>query len=213
LTEQWDLKAYSNKISIAPKHFLDFDTFKLTKNLAIRDNLIGYVGRFSNEKGIINFVESIPYILKRRTDVHFLLIGDGVLKNEIEQYVQKHNLTEKVEIKKWVQHNELPFYLNSLKLVVIPSYTEGLPNLMLEAMACGTPVVATSVGSIPDFVKNSETGFIMENNSPDCIAKSIINALEESDLNRVSERARIVIEQSFTFEKAVDRYENIIKNI
>ena len=213
LIEQWDLNSYSSKISIAPKHFLDFNTFKFTKNLSQRDNLVGYVGRFSNEKGIINFVESIPEILKRKPDVHFLLIGDGVLKNEIEQYVQRNNLSEKVEIKKWVQHNELPLYLNSLKLVVIPSYTEGLPNLMLEAMACGTPVVATSVGSIPDFIKNAETGFIMENNSPDCIAKSIINALEESDLEKVSERARILIEQNFTFEKAVERYEYIIKNI
>ena len=84
---------------------------------------------------------------------------------------------------------------------------------MLEAMACGTPVVATSVGSIPDFVKNAETGFIMENNSPDCIAKNIINALEESDLEKVSERARVLIEQNFTFGKAVERYENIIMNI
>ncbi len=213
LIEQWNLKAHSNKISIAPKHFLDFNTFKLTKNLAIRDNLIGYVGRFSNEKGIINFVESISHILKRRPDVHFLLIGDGVLKNEIELYVQKNNLSEKVETKKWVQHDELPFYLNELKLVVIPSYTEGLPNLMLEAMACGTPIVATSVGSIPDFIKDAESGFIMENNSPDCIAKNVINALEQADLEKVSEKARIVIEQNFTFEKAVERYENIINNI
>ncbi|WP_321420919.1 glycosyltransferase family 4 protein [uncultured Methanomethylovorans sp.] len=95
----------------------------------------------------------------------------------------------------------------------MPSYTEGLPNLMLEAMACGTPVVATSVGSIPDFIKDAESGFIMENNSPDCIAKNVINALEQADLEKVSEKARIVIEQNFTFEKAVERYENIINNI
>ena len=213
LIEQWKLKVYSNKISIAPKHFLDFNTFKLTRNLSQRENIIGYVGRFSNEKGIINFVESIPHILKRRPDIHFLLIGDGVLKNEIEQYVQKHDLSNKVEMKKWIQHDELPLYLNALKLVVIPSYTEGLPNLMLEAMACGTPVVATSVGSIPDFIKDAESGFIMENNSPDCIAKNVINALEQADLEKVSEKARIVIEQNFTFEKAVERYDNIINNI
>ena len=69
-----------------------------------------------------------------------------------------------------------------LKLLVLPCYTEGLPNVMLDAMACGTLVLAISVGAIPDPIKNDETRFIMGDNSPECIARSVVKALNYRDL-------------------------------
>ncbi|MBC7085702.1 MAG: glycosyltransferase family 4 protein [Methanomethylovorans sp.] len=213
LIEQWNLKKFNHKIKIAPKHFLDFNIFKKDIKIANRKNLIGYVGRFSNEKGVINLIEAIPLTLKMRSDVNFLFIGDGPEKDKMEIYLQQYNLNGWVEIKEWVKHEELPAYLNKLKLVVIPSYTEGLPNLMLEAMACGTPVVATPVGSIPDIIRDSQNGFIMQNNSSAVIAENIINILNRSDLEEISEKAKILISENFTFEMAVKRYYNIIYNI
>jgi hypothetical protein len=66
--------------------------------------------------------------------------------------------------------------------MVIPSFTEGLPNIMLEAMACGTPVLATPVGAISDIIRDSETGFIMENNSPKCIIENVNRVIGSSEL-------------------------------
>jgi len=103
--------------------------------------------------------------------------------------------------------------LNELKLVVLPSFTEGLPNIMLEAMACGTPVLATSVGAISDVIKDGETGFIMENNSPEHIARNVIRILEQPDLDKIVENARALVEQEFTYKAVVKRYKKILSEL
>ena len=115
-----------------------------------------------------------------------------------------------VRLSNWISHEDLPEYYNQLKLLVIPSYTEGLPNVMLEAMACGTPVLSTAVGSVPDFIQDCETGFIMENNTPECIAKNIIRVLNHPQLEHIANEGRILIEHEFSFEKTVDNYRHIL---
>lgn len=209
LIVEWNLEKYKDKICIAHEHFLDFDNFKIKKGFDERDNLVGYIGRLSEEKGVLNFVKAIPKILEKKGEVKFLIGGDGKLRNEIEKYLEDGNLNDKVKLTAWIPHDELPEYMNELKLVVLPSYTEGLPNIMLEAMACSTPVLATSVGAIPDVIKDGETGFIMEDNSPECIAENVIRALEYPNLDEIIKNARKLVEKEYTYEAAVESYRKI----
>ncbi|MEA3457665.1 MAG: glycosyltransferase family 4 protein [Candidatus Thermoplasmatota archaeon] len=213
LIKEWNLEQYRNKFSIAHEHFLDFDKFKMKKKFGERDNLVGYIGRLSEEKGILNFVKAIPEISKEKDDLEFLIGGDGQLCDNIKKHLDENNLNDKVNLAGWIPHDKLPDYLNELKLVVLPSYTEGLPNLMLEAMACGTPVLATPVGAIPDVITDGETGFIMEANSPACIAENVMRALEHPDLERIVENARALVEREFTYEAAVERYRGILDDL
>lgn len=210
LTKEWNLEKYRDKISIAHKHFLDFDKFKIEKPLNERDNLVGYVGRLSEEKGTLNFVKAIPKILGEKGEVKFLIGGDGQLRSKVEEYLEDENLSDEVKLSGWIPHDELPKYLNDLKLLVLPSYTEGLPNIMLEAMACGTPVLATPIGAIPDVIKDGETGFIMEDNSPECIARNISRALNHPNLEQIARNARALVEREFTYEKAVEKYRKVL---
>ncbi|MBT9139025.1 MAG: Alpha-D-kanosaminyltransferase [Syntrophomonadaceae bacterium] len=210
----FNLEKYKDKIIIAHEHFLDFDKFKIKRGFGQRDNLVGYIGRLSEEKGVLNFVKAIPEISKEKGDLEFLIGGEGQLRDEIEEYLENENLNGKVELTGWIPHDELPKYLNELKLLILPSYTEGLPNIMLEAMACGTPVLATSVGAIPDVIKDGETGFIiMEDNSPECIARNVIRALNHPNLEQIARNARALVEREFTFEKAVERYREILSDL
>jgi len=213
LVKEWNLEKYKDKISIAHEHFLDFDKFKMKKKFGERDNLVGYIGRLSEEKGTLNFVKAIPEISKEKDDLEFLIGGNGQLCAKIKEYLDENNLTDRAKLTGWIPHDKLPDYLNGLKLVVLPSYTEGLPNLMLEAMACGTPVLATPVGAIPDVIRDGETGFIMEDNSPECIVKNVIRALEHPDLEKVIENARALVEREFTYEAAVERYREILEEL
>jgi len=139
-----------------------------------------------------------------------LIGGDGQLKETIEKSLQEQGIRSNVDLPGWISHDGLPKYLNQLRLLVLPSYTEGLPNIMLEAMACGTPVLATPVGAIPDVIQDEVTGFIMENNTPECIARSVMRALNHPDLEGIAERGRQYVEKEFTFEKAVERWQEIL---
>lgn len=210
IVEEAGLRKYEKKIIVAREHFLHFDQYKLKNDMERRDNVIGYIGRLKHEKGIMNLVQAIPEILRQKNDATFLIIGEGHLEYEIRTYLDEHGLHDKVTLVGWVPHEELPDYLTRLKLLVLPSYTEGLPNTMLEAMACGTPVLATSVGAIPDVLRDKETGFLLRDNSPPCLAKKIVEALTDPELKRIALNARNFVENGFQYETVVETWRDII---
>lgn len=211
LINEWELEKYRKKVLIAHEHIINFKEFKIIKEYNERDYLIGCVGRLSKEKGILNFVKSIKIMVKDKSNIKFLLIGDGELKSTIEKYLKDNDLNRNVKLIKWVSHDELPNYFNELKLLVIPSYTEGLPNVMLEAMACGTPVLAMPVGSIPNIVIDGKTGFIMRNNSARCIANSIEKSLSSSKLNEISHNAYNLVKNQFNRDITSKKWFNIFQ--
>jgi len=213
LITQHDLDKYRGKILIARKHFLDFDKFKVTEGLARRQNLVGYIGTLSKSKGVSHLLEAVPLILEKKGDIQFLLGGTGEMEGKLTDYIKEPNLKGKVSFVGWIPHDELPKYLNRLKLLVLPSYTEGLPNIILEAMACGTPILATPVGAIPDIIQDGKTGFIMEDNSPECIAGNIIRTLSHPDLGNIAQNARALVERDFTYEAAVAGYRKILRHL
>ncbi|MDD1775204.1 MAG: glycosyltransferase family 4 protein, partial [Methanobacterium sp.] len=202
-----------NKTIIAHEHYIDLNNFNINEPLNKRKKQIGYLGRLSEEKGIMNLIRAIPAILEKDPEVSFLIVGDGPLKSDIEAFINKYNLEHKVILVGRIPHNEMAKYLNEVKLIVIPSYTEGLPNVMLEAMACGTPVLATPVGGIPDVVRDEKTGFIMETNVEECLAKHSVRAINHPCLNQIALNARDLIEKEFSFTKAVESYDHILSDL
>ena len=83
----------------------------------------------------------------------------------------------------------------------------------IGAMACGAVVLATPVGGVPDLIKDEETGFILEDNSPECIAENVMRALNHPELDKIMNNARKLIEAEYTYEAAVERYRKILKNL
>jgi glycosyltransferase involved in cell wall biosynthesis len=203
LVEEWNLEPYSKKVVVADRHFLNFDEFSFKNDLQERAPVVGYIGRLDAEKGVLNFVKALPKTLTQRPDLRALIIGEGNLEDEIRSMLDGEPLRSKVTFKAWVPHAEIPSYLAKLKLLVLPSYTEGLPNVVLEAMACGTPVLATPVGAVPHVIMDKETGFLIRDNSPEGIAGAIGESLSYPGLQEVVKNARIVVERDFRYERAV----------
>ncbi|WP_440949207.1 glycosyltransferase family 4 protein [Methanosphaerula subterraneus] len=213
LISEWNLEKYRQKILIAYEHFLDFNVFSVTIPLSDRPPLIGYIGRLSKEKGVQNFAQALPAIFSSQRGLRVLIGGDGQLKETIVASLQEGGITTCVDLPGWISHDDLPPYLNQLRLLVLPSYTEGLPNIMLEAMACGTPVLATPVGVIPDVIIDGKTGFIMENNSPECIAMNVIRALNSQELEQIADSGKRFVEENFTFERVVAQWKEVLEEI
>jgi len=212
LINKWDFKKYNHKIIISHRHFLNFSKFKKTKELKEREYM-GYIGRFQRKKGIQNLVLALPIILEKNPELKIILIGDGYLFKPIKRFIHKKNLQNQVILKGWVPHEDIPDYLNKIKLLILPSYTEGLPNAILEAMACGTPVLATKVGSIPSIITNDETGYLMENNSPEQIAKDVCNILENEEIEEVSKRSTKFVNDKFNFENVLKNWKKILEDL
>ncbi len=190
------------------------DTHKFRNRIKLdnRTYEIGFIGRLSKEKGILNFLNALALI---KFSSKVVIIGDGEERGRILHEIQLVESTNKLNIEYcgWVENAKLPDYLNEIKLLVVPSYKEGLPNTILEAMACGTPVLATPVGGIPGVIKAGKTGFIMENNLPACIAENVMRARENPDLERIVKSARALVEREFSYEGVVKKYKSILNNM
>jgi glycosyltransferase involved in cell wall biosynthesis len=203
IVEWSSLKRYKDKISINAGLYLDISTLPKNNEVEDRPNLVGYIGRLTPTKGTKNFVLAIPKLSELNHDLEFLVGGDGPLFSEVKQELNKNNLPSKVKVVGGIPHHQIASYLNELKLLVVPSYSEGLPRVVQEAMACGTPVLATPVGAVPDLIKDGETGFIMEDNSPECIVRNVIRALEHPGLDEIAQNARRLIKQEYSYEAMV----------
>lgn len=149
--------------------YVDTAVFKQEKKLCQREEIVGYVGSIEERKGFRELCEAISIITAtNKYKIKFLVGGVEKLGSLVRRISLKSN---NVEFIGFIPNEDLPQFYNNVKLLVLPSYSEGLPNVVLEAMACGTPVLATSVGAIPNVIRDGETGFILENNLPECIAK------------------------------------------
>lgn len=209
-----ELKRHRKKVIVGFARHVQISLFNIKKVVSQRQNLIVFVGRISREKGVLNLVEAIPKVLAIRNDLSFLLVGNGALFQDIQQRVKKEKIASKVKFTGWVPHDKLPEYLNEAKLLVLPSYSEGLPGVVKEAMACGTPVLATPVGGVPDLVKDGNTGFILSSNDPEQIAIRIIELLSKSELlEKVSTNAHNYVRENFSFEKTLENWQNMFNEL
>lgn len=206
------LGKYQDKVLPIGARFVDITLFRVQQSVEKRDKVVGYLGRLSREKGIMNFVEAIPLIAEHHRDIEFSIAGGGTLLNEVRTIIEKYGNT-KVSIHEWIPNDEVPAYLNELDLLVIPSYAEDLPSVMLEAMSCGTPVLAAPVAGIVDVIKDGKTGFLLDDNSPESIARNVIRVLGSPNLSEVAKNGRSLIEQDYSYTAAVERYRNIMNSL
>lgn len=208
-----DLKPFKEKVVNGALYLQNQERFASKVPVQQRKQVVGFIGRLTREKGIMEFVEAIPLILKNNPSSEFLIIGTGILDDQVGKLLYGREWSHKVKWVKWVDADRVADYLNELKLIVVPSFTEGLPNLILEAMGCGTPILASNVGAIPDLITEGVTGFVMESNAPEAIQSGVQKALDCSDVEKVVKNAKKVIVSAYTFEAACNRYKTILRSI
>lgn len=202
---------YKRKIVVNGGRYIDTSLFEKRKSIRNRRYLAGYIGRLALGKGIMNFIKAIPLIQREHSGANFLIGGDGPLLQIVRGEIESRAFSDKVEVPGWISHDkDLTSYFNELKLLVLASYSEGLPAIVQEAMACGVVVLATPVGGIPDLVKDGKTGFILQDDSSECIARNIIRVSEHPDLEKISQNARGLIEKEYAFNIISEKWKHLL---
>ena len=138
--------------------------------------LLLYVGRLSPEKGLADLLRAIPLL---KTPVRLNIIGDGIQRAELQQLSSSLNLDGVVNWLGLTPPKEVPAFMAQANILCLPSHMEGVPNVALEAFACGLPVVATRVGGIPEVVTET-TGVLAEPRNPESFATALTCALQTS---------------------------------
>lgn len=211
MATQLDLDPNSGKVYPSGARYVNTTRFKPNAPYEERPKVIGYLGRIDEEKGIRELAEVIPEL---SNDITFRFIGEGGLREWLEDVLSEEIKAGNVELVGWVDHEDVPVHLNQLKLIILPSHpTEGLPTTILEALACGTPVLATPVSGVPDVVIDEQTGFHIRSKDPENLRKDIEAILKRDDLQTVSTNARELIEENYDFEASRGRYISIFSAV
>jgi glycosyltransferase involved in cell wall biosynthesis len=212
LLDAYSLGRYNHKLLPEAARFVDLSHYTLKKQLKERKNVVGFIGRLTESKGTIDFVRSIPIVARHNTEIAFFIGGDGELLEWVnDECAQIRAQGIDVIVAGWIG-DDLPSYLNELKLLVLPTRSDAFPTILVEAIACGTPVLATRVGGIPDIIKDGETGFLLANGQAQCIAETVMKALSLSneELARIAENAKIIVDTQFSYSATVERFQGIL---
>jgi glycosyltransferase involved in cell wall biosynthesis len=211
MAEQLDLDPTDPDVYPTGARYVRTDDFDVRTPLEERERRVGFLGRLDEEKNVRELAAAAKGL---PDDVTFTFIGDGDLREWLETELAAEIEAGRVEMRGWVDHDDVPAELDRLRLVVLPSEpTEGLPTTILEALACGTPVYATPVSGVPDVVRDGETGFLMDSTDPEDIRRELLAVLDREDLPAISRAGHELIQSEYSFEAAQERYREILQRV
>lgn len=169
-------------------------------------------GRLSPEKGFDQLAEAAAIVTRKNPDVGFVLFGDGPLKQDLERQLEDLGLVGRFILAGF--RNDVDQFLPHADLVTLPSFTEGLPNVALEALAAAVPVVATAVGGTPEVVHDGVSGFLVPPGNPPALAQRILDALrDENHRKLMGLRGRKHLEEHFTFQSQSAAYQQLFHRL
>lgn len=143
------------------------------------------VGRLCEQKGQLLLIEAMAILAAKGMLFDLVLAGDGEMRGEVEAMVSRHGLSARVRITGWISSDQVRDEILACRAMVLPSFAEGLPVVLMEAMALRRPVLTTAVAGIPELVRNGETGWLFSAGS----LEELANALAECLLTPVSQLA------------------------
>lgn len=170
------------------------------------------VGRLSPEKGFGILVEAARLVAAQVPDVAFIHFGDGPLRASLESKRHAFGLSGRLVFAGF--RKDARRFLPHVDVVVLPSFTEGLPNVALEACAAGKPIVATRVGGTPEIVRDGVNGLLVPAGDPGALAEKILTLLASTKLrHELGAEGRALVEREFTFASQSRAYRRLLQGL
>ncbi len=194
---------------------VDANFFKPEISIQANPRNLLYVGRLWSGKGLPDLINAFKIVITRFPDASLSIVGSGPLHKKLVDLVQQNKLESNVKFIGHVSSRETirDLYRQAWGLVV-SSHHEALPGVLLEAMACGTPAIATKVGAIPNVIDNEANGILVNPRHPEGIADAIFHLFTDHDFrNSMGKAARETILQQFTWNIIGKKYLSIYQEM
>ncbi|MUM15419.1 glycosyltransferase [Mycobacterium sp. CBMA271] len=169
----------------------------------IVDNRLVCVGRLSEQKGQLLLVEAARRLSERGITFELVLVGDGDMRGEIERLVSSYRLGDSVRITGWLSNGQVREEILKSRAMVLPSFAEGLPVVIMEAMVLQRPVLSTFVAGIPELVRDGEHGWLVPAGDVEALVAAMANCLSASSeaITAMGEAARLAILECHDVDK------------
>jgi glycosyltransferase involved in cell wall biosynthesis len=177
-----------------------------------REPIVLYVGRFEASKGLLDLLQAARIVLDRHRGPapRFVLVGSGPLLGTVREMVSQNGLAGQVELKGQIgvdRRPELMELYRMAQLFVLPSHHEGMPTVLLEAMASGLPAVSTAVGGALELIADGENGLLVPPHEPEALASALLSLLADAGLRSdVGRNARTTVQQRYSWAAVAERY-------
>jgi glycosyltransferase involved in cell wall biosynthesis len=165
--------------------YLDASTVKPEANSMV------CVGRICEQKGQLLLIEAINKLNRSGTKIYLTLAGDGEMRQEVEALIKQYQLEPYITITGWISSDEVKAHILASEVMVLPSFAEGLPVVIMEAMALRRPVISTYVAGIPELISHQENGWLCAAGNVDSLANMMSEALKtnKTKLKKMSDLA------------------------
>jgi len=212
------LNRYRNEIKVVPIG-VDVNKFKPIK-VDKNENTIFFLSvldKFHKYKGLDYLLNALKIVRRDICDVKLIIGGKGELINRYRRIVELLDLKNNVEFHGFIPNEKIVEYYNKCSIFVLPSISsaqEGFGIVLLEALACGTPIVSTDIVGVAEDVKENNAGIIVPPRNPDALADAIIYLLENKDLARkMGENGRRLVEEKYTWKRIAEMTEKIYEEV
>ena len=208
------LKADPNANIMVIPNGIDIEEFRPLSKGKNEENHILFVGRLdSYRKGVHFLLQALKKLNEEKLPCKLTIIGDGPYRPRLEKLARALNLRN-TEFLGHIPNERLPVYYNQADMFVLPSCAEGMSNVILEAMACGLPVIATNVGGNPELVENEETGLLVPPENVEALHASFKKLLSDKKLReRMGSSGRKKVEEYFTWDRIAGEYLKLYESI
>jgi len=186
--------------------FLEKEKARQDLTLPQDAKIIGCIANFYPEKGLSYLIEAANILKQKNIDPIFALIGDGKERKDLEEKIKKYHLENFLLLGR--KSNAVQ-YLKAFDLLVLPSVKEGLPYVILEAMAAGLPIVASRIGGIPEMIEEGQNGFLTEPRDAQALAQKIAEILENPAIAQKFGQVSKEKLPQFSLSKMIDETERI----
>lgn len=172
-----------------------------------------FVGRLCAEKGLPLLIEAMRRYVHAGGSARLALVGDGPLRREVETFITNHALSGQVELLGWRSSEQVRDELNSSRALVLPSFAEGLPVVIMEALAMGRPVISTRIAGIPELVIDGGNGWLVSPGSVDELVSAIdaVARAQSQTLAEMGHRGATAVRRLHDLKREVSSLENAFR--